>query len=116
MIHELTIPIYSNKIIFVDNPEEYENIQSEKGVPESELSLDHYRGITNNYHNDELQLEILVGVFDGTNRTLVHELGHAAIIICEDKGFTPQDGNGEPFLYLLDYMVDYFENVMKKSK
>lgn len=116
MICELDIPIYSNKIILTTDPNEFEQLQSKHGCIELEYPIDHYRGLTQHYYNNEPSLVLLVGVFDRSIRTLVHELGHAALQICEDKGFNPHDGNGEPFLYLLDYLVDYFEKKVVDKK
>ena len=51
----------------------------------------------------------LVGVFDGTQRTLAHEMAHVALNICQNVGIDPQSSGGEPFCYLLDALVGAFE-------
>lgn len=49
-----------------------------------------------------------IGVFDEEPCTLVHELAHATIFMCEHIGFSPADGDGEPFAYLQEYLYTKF--------
>lgn len=49
------------------------------------------------------EMQYLVGVFDGLQRTLVHESAHVAFMICRTVGINPNDGD-EPYCYLLDYI------------
>ena len=56
----------------------------------------------------------IVGVFDKSIPTLVHECSHVSLFICQRVGIDPQSGNGEPFCYLLDTMVGRFLPHIKK--
>lgn len=54
----------------------------------------------------------LLGVFDSTLQTAVHEMAHVAMLLLEDVGVQANDGNGEPYCYLLDSMWARFEKTL----
>jgi len=58
---------------------------------------------TYSVHKDGTNI-FAVGVFDEDPATLVHELAHVTIFACEHLGFEPQDGSGEPFAYLQEFL------------
>lgn len=54
----------------------------------------------------------MLGVFDGTLQTAIHEMAHVAMMLLEDVGVKANEGMGEPFCYLLDSIWKYFEKAL----
>lgn len=50
----------------------------------------------------------IMGVFDRSLSTLVHECAHLALSVVRNAGFQAEDGNQEPFCYLLGELVAHF--------
>lgn len=51
----------------------------------------------------------LIGVFDNSIATLVHECAHATFYCCHDVGVTTNPGDAnETYCYLLDRMFNHF--------
>lgn len=94
----INIPIYGGKIILVKDRKQFHRLAHKYN---RECERDDYcygrclelsrRGVTH----------YLVGVFNGEQRTLVHELAHATMWTLDRVGINPTDSNGETYCYLL---------------
>lgn len=58
----------------------------------------------------------IIGVFDGSITTLVHETGHATLDEAQYRGFDPCSGNGEAFCYLQGYLFVKLLPHLKKKR
>lgn len=76
--------------------------------PEQNLSFSN--GRTMHFCNESTGENLyLVGVFDNSISTLVHECAHAAFYCCSDVGVSVQtDQPNETYCYLLDRMFTHF--------
>lgn len=59
---------------------------------------------------------IIVGVFDGSLKTLVHELAHAVMFVMEFIGTDPRGEGQEAFAYSLDNAYGFAAPLLKKIK
>lgn len=66
------------------------------------------------YSSDNYSMAI-VGVFDGSLATVVHELAHATIAICTNVGIPITDNNSESFCYLLDSLFKQASSYIDKQ-
>lgn len=58
----------------------------------------------------------LVGVFDGTIKTLAHEMGHTAIDIMQHAGVKDFINDQEQFCYLLGHLISEVAPLIAKGK
>jgi len=89
---------YSEPVTFTDDPAQFARLT---GTPICDTAA----GLTG-WHK---KYGLVVGVFDGDARTLVHELVHCVLYILDMKGIKPYDieSKGEPMAYLTDYLYGY---------
>ncbi len=104
----MELPIYGGTIKFFTETTEYEEECITLDIPDHDLE-EGILGIFNKTAKDDGTPVYLIGVFDNKTTTLVHELGHMCLDVCEHRGFSAHDGNGEPFCYMLDYLFRLFE-------
>lgn len=58
----------------------------------------------------------VIGVFNGSESTLVHECAHAAFLICHDFGVKIESGAAnETYCYMIDRMFSYFLPYLKQE-
>jgi hypothetical protein len=100
----VTVPLYGGELILLRSPESF---SEETGEFEDYSG---HRGLVHFAHKEDFTPLYYVGVFDNTLITLVHELGHACLMIVANAGFNAHDANGEPFCYLLDYLVSQLKS------
>lgn len=84
--------------------------QAEMAIGVSLANVSMVNGMCRQFVNDETGENLyLVGVFDNSIATLVHECAHATFYCCSDVGVTthPTDAN-ETYCYLLDRMFTAF--------
>lgn len=94
------IPIYGGTIEFHTNYDTYKSIYESKfGHDPGELM-----GIA--YSDDGVNF--LIGVFDGSPQTLVHEMVHTAVKILDRCEIELADSNSEPLAYLVDWLFNKF--------
>lgn len=55
-------------------------------------------------------------VWVNTRNAVVHEAAHVVLDVFEDVGIVPNEGNGEPFAYMLGYVVEQIESHWEKGK
>ena len=92
-IHRCMAHPYGEPVFFTDSTKSFARMS---GTPENDRVL----GRTTEHKDGG----VIVGVFDGSRQTLVHELVHAVLFILSWKGMDPQDSSGEAMAYLLDYL------------
>ena len=56
--------------------------------------------------------DVLIGVFNSSMCTLVHELCHACLMLFGIIGANPSECGGEPYAYLYEDMYRYFSERM----
>lgn len=88
---------YGSAVTFVSTREEFDSLGNE-GLPEGSYNggFDSHRTRTSAY---------VIGVFDGSIFTLIHEAVHAASRLLQDCGIDPQSNEAEPLAYLVDHLV-----------
>lgn len=93
--------------------------QAEEAIKVEPAGVEFTSGMCRQFLNDKTGENIyLIGVFDGSLATLVHECAHATFYCCNDVGVTVKaDEANETYCYLLDRMFSHFQPLMKqKSK
>lgn len=109
----MEIPIYGGKIVLCNTPEEHEACQRWSGVETGKRLPAGGTCTQLVIYNDDGSRRgrpiYLVGVFDGCQATLSHELSHACFFILEDVGIEiVQGGSNEAFCYLLqDLLINF---------
>lgn len=118
-IAQETIPLYHGTLWFVRTPEEFIGLATLLKMPLGEASasgfiVEHMSdGLSQTHVNALGHGEYLLGVFNKESGVIAHECGHIAIMICERAGFSPDDGDGEPFCYLLGWLAFMCEKHFK---
>lgn len=92
-------------------------------MAESALEISHVdvkfnNGIVRHVTNDATGENLyLVGVFDNSVGTLVHECAHAAFYVCDDVGVRVETRQrNETFCYLLDRMFSHFHQYIPQKE
>lgn len=88
--------------------EEWVKAEANIGVPPADISSS--VGRCRHFVSDKTGENLyLIGVFDNSLATLVHECAHATFYCCSDVGVTtnPAEAN-ETYCYLLDRMFSHF--------
>ncbi|MCS4333691.1 hypothetical protein [Klebsiella variicola] len=88
--------------------EEWVQAESALGVPLADISM--LNGVCRHFVNEAAGENLyLIGVFNNSIATLVHECAHATFYCCHDVGVTVNTGDAnETYCYLLDRMVREF--------
>ena len=89
--------------------------ESSIGLPPADLigSAGRCREFVNDVSGERLYL---IGVFDNSLATLVHECAHATFYCCNDVGVTVKtDQPNETYCYLLDRMFNHFQHHIKQE-
>jgi hypothetical protein len=107
MIHNISVPIYKDTIIFTNDREEYDQLDDQ-----TELNVPDFVGLSNLIFIDD-KPTFLIGVFDESTSTLVHEIVHVALNMIESCSFNAHDGNGEPMSYLVEYLFSELEPLIR---
>lgn len=96
----IKVPVYRHTVIVVGTEAQFfkecEKAQIDVHAPEGS-----YAGLCITTFSTSI-----VGCFDKSVSTLVHELSHAALNICKARNIDPVQAEGEPFAYLLEYLFD----------
>ena len=98
------IPLYGGGLCVAKTREAYRkarNIVTEE-ADDDDRPHKSDEGMTECLMSKDGRITYLVGVFNGGNRTLVHELAHATFMILKNCGVNYTSGNHESYCYLLD--------------
>jgi hypothetical protein len=110
----MDLPIYGGHVYFYDDP-----ILFGEACRQYDLDEEVEEGTLGQFvvgHLEDTTPVYLLGVFDHSSVTLVHELGHMCLNIIEHRGFSAHDGNGEPFCYLMDWLFTQFHKDVVETK
>lgn len=110
------IPLFQSANIYLCRSKD-EWVQAEMAIGVSLANVSMVNGMCRQFVNDETGENLyLVGVFDNSIATLVHECAHATFYCCSDVGVTthPADAN-ETYCYLLDRMFSAFLPHLKQD-
>lgn len=103
------IPLFNTAWVYLcTSKDEWRQAEAVLGVELADVS--HNSGICRHFMNETTGENVyLVGVFNGSISTLVHECAHATFYCCSDVGVTtkPDEAN-ETYCYLLDRMFSHF--------
>lgn len=104
----IKIPIYGGKIKFYTDHATYARaVKRDTGESVDDPVL----GVTHRCDSGDY----IVGVFDGSLQTAVHEAGHVTFAIMEHKGIDPTEPAGEEaYCYLLDHIWAAMQKEMVK--
>lgn len=103
------LPLFNSANIYLCRSKE-EWIQAETALGVSLADVTMVNGMCRQFVNDSTGENLyLIGVFDKSAATLVHECAHATFYCCSDVGVTtnPAEAN-ETYCYLLDRMFSEF--------
>lgn len=104
-----TIPLFQHAQVYLCvSKSEWNHAQVSISLPPADLSsiAGRCRQFVNDVTGESLYL---IGVFDGSPATLVHECAHATFYCCHDVGVTVEtDKANETFCYMLDRMFSHF--------
>lgn len=108
---KVDIPLYGGTIFFYADVNEYKAACIAIGSDFNGPCVGQFIAA----ENDSGSVIYLIGVFNNSLTTLVHEVCHVAISIIRRAGFRPENGNGEPFCYLTDYLFQELSKYVKSS-
>ena len=103
---EFAVPLYFGRVYIFDNKEKMR--QAEEYLRKKPCELSTGEGRAMQLRNDDGSgIVFLVGVFNGSTGTLVHELAHTAFFILSLVGVPlDMDANNEAYCYLLDSLFE----------
>jgi hypothetical protein len=99
----LPIPIYNGRVLLCVTPDEWASVAA---VYDSDPDTAECKGLSIKHYTSEEGRVYVVGVFDGTADTFVHELAHATFQLLGDVGLELEDGAAnECFTYVIGWMM-----------
>src|ERR1700744_3872432 len=107
--HRVAVPLFAGTVHFFTDRAQFMRFYDSFGGS-SKLEDDATGGYASADGTDGIVH--MLGVFNGARSTLVHELGHCCMRICEHAGFEPNEARGEPFCYLLAGLFPEFESLL----
>lgn len=98
-----SIPIYNGTLMLCLSPDEWDALAE---AYDSETGTDNCKGLATRYYTPTEGRIYVVGVFDRTIDTLIHELAHATFSLLGDVGIPVASGeDNEAFTYVIGWMV-----------
>lgn len=98
----LKIPLYNQVVWFVADEAVYKQASDYLNMEDIGRSA----GVTVTASNQEGNRIYLIGIFDGSLSTLVHEIFHCVDAISRDLGWNMSEARGEPAAYLAGFLYD----------
>lgn len=102
---------YPNEIWFTDDRKAYED-KCHARLGGGDWS-GHGAGVTSYSHN---RRRMVIGIFDGRLRTVVHELGHATFNVLDFIGQPVDAEHSEAYCYLQDHLFNQAYEWLKKKQ
>lgn len=59
--------------------------------------------------------EVVIGVFNGSLSTIVHEVTHLSLFLLKERGMDPNDSCGENLAYIQTYLFDLVYERMRRD-
>lgn len=112
-IKMLAIPVFGGRVGLCTTREEFMQALAYLSRSTSDRDLAYAAGVTTGLQSPTSGRLYLVGVFDGTLRTLVHELAHVTFMLSDDIGIETDEGAREAFCYFLDSMFEQFQETIE---
>jgi hypothetical protein len=102
-IPEFPIPIYNGKVLLCVTPDEWASVAA---AYDSDPDTEACKGLSIKHFKPEEGRIYVIGVFDRTIDTFVHELAHATFHLLGDVGLELEDGGAnECFTYVIGWMM-----------
>jgi hypothetical protein len=99
-VNSFTVPIYSGTVCVYTSREEYSAAWKELEGDAVE-DVDEMDGVSSRHSDKKKSSVYLIGVFDGDEGTLVHELVHTVFEMLSHAGIPISKRNDEVFAYLM---------------
>lgn len=107
-ITSFQIPLFGGYVMLALDQQQFRQIEDYLGIEKSQRVADSYftecLGFCTEYESKTGAQCVLVCVNDWRLDTLVHEIAHAAFMVCDRKGVETSSGKRETFAYLIDHM------------
>lgn len=103
------IPVYGGYIHFFTDLKKFDAAHKKAHKEGVEEAL----GWTAEYRDKDGKHNIMIGVFDNSPQTLVHECIHAGMIVFDRVNIDPTAESGEPFCYFVDCLFGMFAEQLK---
>lgn len=111
------LSLYGCTIYFINNKKDYlQALSYLHGKEEPITEVQTSSGKAVQMESEDGAQIFIIGVFDDKTTTLVHEAAHVAIFISEHVGFKAEDGNSEPFAYLIEDIYAHFESFLTNKE
>lgn len=111
-ITSVEIPMFGGYVMLALDKSQFTQIVNYLGIDKSQHLDDSYftkcLGFCTEYDSVTGAQCVVVCINDWRLDTLVHELAHAAFMICDRKGVETDRGKRETFAYLIDYLFAEF--------
>lgn len=106
------IPIYNGRVLLCVTPDEWASVAA---VYDGEPDTEECKGLSIRHYTPEEGRVYVVGVFDRSVDTFVHELAHATFFLLGDVGLELEDGGAnECFTYIIGFMMREIFPVFQK--
>lgn len=100
----ITIPLYGQKVICVDNRLDLTTILNHFGIDPSDYTIGSH-GYSISLENPQQGWVVIVAVFSKHTDTIIHEAFHACMFIHENLGLTIDHNNQETMAYMISYLA-----------
>lgn len=100
----ITIPLYGQKVICVDNAADLNTVLNHFGVDPSSCIIGSH-GYSISLVNPQQGCVVIVAVFSKHTDTIIHEAFHACMYIHENLGLTIDHNNQETMAYMIGYLA-----------
>lgn len=110
------IPLYGGTVYFCTDREEFTQVYNHMTATKCEDYTEGSLGIVSTPRGHNGEAAYVVGVFDGSLNTYVHELGHLAIDVLERAGCPITNEASEAFCYLIGHLAGEFQSAFVSSQ
>ena len=100
----ITIPLYGQEVICVDNLLDLTTILNHFGIDPSDCAIGSH-GYSISLETPRQDCVVIVAVFSKHTDTIIHEAFHACMFIHENLGLTIDHNNHETMAYMLGYLA-----------
>ena len=104
------LPIFGMNMNFVFNHDDFNYLCKQYQDYEADRSLSNNGECFMNPENGE----VVIGIFNNSISTIVHEATHATLFILESRFMNPFDSNGEAMAYIQAHLFDEINKRMIK--
>lgn len=100
----ITIPLYGQKVICVDNLLDLTTILNHFGIDPSDCTIGSH-GYSIRLVHPQQGCVVVVAIFSKHTDTIIHEAFHACMFIHENLGLTIDHNNQETMAYMIGYLA-----------